>query len=502
MIKNQYNDKINLNYLIILSILIHLISINFHPTNFEGGYGQYSDLFNEDNKILYLKSYYSSQFNTYAFSALGSLLNFFVPFVDGFQSIKILSTMSYIFLGLGLFNILIFYGFKFKPITFISIIFFNCIIFSYGFRAFNDLFAFSLGIFAFSRILSFQKNKLLWFDSLLLGVSMVIKSYNLILLIPLVIFFYSRINLFKINKIIISIVIILLPIIFFNIFTYNTLGFVLAPSNEDLEIAIIGNDKNRDFFWVINNFIFYIGYLTLICFPFIIISLISYIKKQTKKILYSLLILFFLSFYIQKYFFIASELDLGPVQNYINEKFYKTVIIFLFFLFVYYVYFFFKFERLNKKQFNICITIIISVLIYLFVLSFIKAAQRYLILPLPFLYLLIFNKQQPQILILVTLFIYMIINSLLLGNYYIVGKSTKIIMDYLKINQIVENTIPGVITPHVYHLNNKKNILNEKKLTSDSSRYRITYFNENSIFSSRINFLGYEIKKYSVVKIK
>ena len=65
MIKNQNTNQ--LKYLILISFLIHLISINFFPTNFEGGYGQYSNLFSSNNKLLYIKTYYSVQFNTYIF---------------------------------------------------------------------------------------------------------------------------------------------------------------------------------------------------------------------------------------------------------------------------------------------------------------------------------------------------------------------------------------------------------------------------------------------------
>jgi len=106
MIKNELKDQLILKCIIFFSFLIHLLAINFFPTNFEGGYGQYSDLFNSENKILYLKSYYSSQFNTFVFSGLASTLNFLIPFIDGFQAIKVLSAFSYFFLGFGLFKIL------------------------------------------------------------------------------------------------------------------------------------------------------------------------------------------------------------------------------------------------------------------------------------------------------------------------------------------------------------------------------------------------------------
>ena len=131
MIKNQLSSKILLNYLIFFSFLIHLITINFFPTNFEGGYGQYSNLFNEEDKIKYLKSYYVSQFNSYVFSAIGSILNYTIPFIDGFQSIKILSAFSYFFLGYGVYNFLKFYGYKYDFTLLILIIFLNSIIWTY-----------------------------------------------------------------------------------------------------------------------------------------------------------------------------------------------------------------------------------------------------------------------------------------------------------------------------------------------------------------------------------
>ena len=188
MVKKQYKDQILLKYLIYFSFLFHLVSINFHPTNFEGGYGQFSDFFNSKNKIAYLESYYFSQFNTYIFSAIASILNFLIPLINGFQSIKILSAFSYFFLGYGLFNILKYYEYKFNIILFILIIFLNCIIWSYGFRAFNDLFAFSLAIFSFAGILINLKNKIIYFYALLLGIGISIKSYNLILILPLLFF--------------------------------------------------------------------------------------------------------------------------------------------------------------------------------------------------------------------------------------------------------------------------------------------------------------------------
>ena len=499
MIKKSYNNKILLIYLISFSFLFHLVSINFHPTNFEGAYGYYSDLFNSNNKIMYIKDYYISQFNTYLYSLMGSVLNATLPNINGFQAIKIISASSYIFLGFGIYNFLKFYNYKNNYIFFILIIFLNSIIFTYGFRAFNDLFAFSLAIFAFSRILENYNKKKVILDVVLLGFSISLKSYNLILLLPLLIFLmnsYTSQN--KLYKIFFLFFITLLPIILYNFFSKKYLGFVFAPVNEDLQIAIIGNDKNRNIFWILNNFIFYIGYLTLISLPFFFVTFLSFYKKKYKIFyLLNIILLFFLSFYIQKFLFISSELDLGPFQYYIPEKIYKALIALLFFLFLFFVFCLFNSKDINGKQLKICKTIIITILLYLLALSAIKAAQRYLILPLPFIFLILFSYKQPRYLSITTLIFYMTINFLLLTNYYIVGKSTKIIYSFLESKQILNKTLPNVITPHVYHL-----YVGENKIELNSSDFKIDYYNQDAFFTSKIDLFGYEFKKYSVLKVK
>ncbi len=70
---------------------------------------------------------------------------------------------------------------------------------------------------------------------------------------------------------------------------------------------------------------------------------------------------------------------------------------------------------------------------------------------------------------------------------------------------IIDFTLPNVIVPHVYHLydtNYKSKTFDENKISVVSSSYKVTYFDKNSLFSSKVNILGYEIKKYSVIKIK
>ena len=126
------------------------------------------------------------------------------------------------------------------------------------------------------------------------------------MIITIIILFYNQFRkTIELKKIIFTLILIFIPIILWNIFTYNFLGFILAPTNEDLEIAIIGSDKSRNYFWVLNNFIFYLGYLALISTPFIFVSFFSIIKKDdNKKILIILLLSLISSFYLQRFFYI------------------------------------------------------------------------------------------------------------------------------------------------------------------------------------------------------
>ena len=505
-------DLIFIYLLIFFTFVVHLISINFHPTNFEGGYGRYANFFQYEDKVLFLTAYHNNQFNTYFFSGLGSIINYLIPFIDGYQSMKILSASSYFFLGLGVLNILEFYKYKNNRIFFILIIFFNTIIWNYGFRAYNDLFAFSLAIFFFSKILISSKEKTIYIYCFFLGISMTFKSYNLILLLPLylIFFFQDKIKNILSIKIIKIIVLTILPFIIYSLVTYKYLGFFFAPVSEDLQIAIIGNDPARDLFWVLNNFIFYIGYLTLISFPFSIIFFIKLQKKITQSNLIIFLLIIFSSMFLQNYFFISSELDLGPLQKFIPENFYKALILINFFFFIYLMKNFITVRPIDEKKFKISLVIIFTILSYLLALSFIKASQRYLILPLPFFFLFLFNVIQPRVLIFTMLVIYTLFSSLLLMNYYITSKSTDLILKYLKNEKILESTIPGVATPHLHHLyDNCADFKHSEKCSGyieggiklASSDYQIVYYKEEAMFSSKITLLGIEFKKFSVIRL-
>ena len=79
------------------------------------------------------------------------------------------------------------------------------------------------------------------------------------------------------------------------------------------------------------------------------------------------------------------------------------------------------------------------------------------------MFLFLFTIIQPVLIIFAILIIYTFFNSFLLLNYYITGKSSEMVFNYLKKENILNKTNPGVITPHVYHLySNCKNTKTKK----------------------------------------
>ena len=68
----------------------------------------------------------------------------------------------------------------------------------------------------------------------------------------------------------------------------------------------------------------------------------------------------------------------------------------------------------------------------------------------------------------------------MLLNYYATGKSTELIINYLKEESIIEDTIPGVITPHVYHLYNHCINLKPKSECSNFSNKQYQFPHQNT----------------------
>ena len=508
--------KSDVRILTVVIFILHIPTIFFYPTNFEGAYGEYANFFNTSNKINYVLNYYTAQFNTYFFSFIGSVIHFFIPILDGHQIIRILSAFSYFFLIPAIINISNFFKIKNLNLNFLLLLLFNPIIFYYGYRMYSDFFSFSISLFFFSKLIT-KVNKSSFFDFFFYGISILFKIYNLIFFQILVFVFYKKlIKQKKINFFLLSSIyffLVVSPTLIYMLLLKKYLGFYLLPpiGTEDLTFSFFKKDGLS---FVFNNFIFYIGYLNIVCFPIIFFSLIN---NKYPIFKYSLIFLFFilLSILSSPYLFIPSELDFGSLQQFIPQYYYKNLIVFFFLCFFIQIYLLYKKYKKNKYFLIMIFFTTLFIVIYFFILSNFKASQRYIVPAVFFFYLInweyIINK---KIALYFCQLIFIILNLCLLLSYYITGSSSHQVMNYLKKEQLVSITNVNVILPHVYHLYNNiiQNVENvpsaltsgieNKYLFVGPEKYIVNYNdNTDSKYNSSISIFGILFDKFSVQQI-
>ncbi len=492
--------------LIFITCVFHLITINFAPTNFEGAIGVGANFFHAEDKLTFLKIYFTSQFNSIAFSFIGALIREIFPFLDANQCIRILSALSYLFLILAISNLSEFIFKKKIRIEILLLIIINPIVWHYGHRMYVGLFSYSLSLFAFSQILISKKNIFRYFFYLLLSIGIVIKPFNLFL-VPISILIYYYKNSFNLKTLINSFIFlslsILVPVIYYFL-TFTFLGDFIVPDNEDLKIAVFSNDKARDIKYVLNNFIFYIGYLQLITLPFAL-NLDTFKQKLNIKNFTVVISLFLIFLYLPSFIGISAELDFGPLQRYIPYNIYILIISFTFVLFLYQNINIISNSNLLWKQRKIFALVVALILIYFLCLSFIKGSQRYIIPAIPIYLLLYFNLEfiKNKVINFLTIFGYLFLNIILLVNYFIVGESSRQIKNFIIDNDIIFNTHPGVATPHLFHLyQNEKNLISGQPMYLEDLQYNIvTDQNQiDYIFKSSVNFFKIEVNKFILKK--
>ena len=497
----ELKDFYKFSFFILIVFLIHLLTINFLPTNFEGPNGIGANFFEAEDKKTFLQIFFKGQFNSFAFPLIASLLNALFSFIDGNQSIRILSASSYIFLTFAIINIYQTIFNKKINIILLLIIILNPIIWHYGHRMYVGLFSYSISLFAFSYILLIKKNFFKFILYFILGLGIVLKPFNLILLPILTIIYFNKFKLsikfFKVNIFLYSISMLLPFIYYFIIYFY--LGNLITPENEDLKIAFFSNHDDRKLLYVLNNFVSYVGFFNLMLAPF---SFILIKKKEFLKNKIQILLIIFLSFFLSRYLFFTAELNFGPLQSIIPNDLFFYLISFSFFYFFTFNYYKISGLLNNSEKLYKYLLCIIFIILYIFILSFIKGSQRYIIPIIPIYFLLIHEHIKFNLIYVLSFLLYLLLNLALLLNYYITGKSYEQIINYLNRNDILYLTNPMVITPHVIHLyQNNKNLESGQSLYIEDSIYFVDYgSNQSSIFLSSVDIFGTKINKYSVFK--
>lgn len=459
---------------------LHIIFINNFPINFEFTFSNFSNFFeNYDKKII--DQYFLSQANTLAFPFVAGFISKILGIDNGLYVTRLISVLSYIFLILGLINFSRYY--KFEINYFLIILFFlNPLIWLFGYRGTPDLISASLGFYGISGLWNLKFNTKKFYYSFCIAFSIILKPHCFIF--GLILFFHylnlKRKNIF--NNFLYLIVIIPILVLLYFILNFKLFGFLLYSNNYQEALGI--NLPN-----FINNFLSYFGLLFLFIFP---ISIIYFFKK---KILLIILLYFFIFILGYSFLELYGEMDLGSLTSILGKKNLSGIVLCFAVIGIFHIKNFIvtKKKTQNEIFFN---PFVLSIIIYILMLSFFRPVQRYLIVIIPIIYLLffinfkiVFKKK-----FIIYLIFLILINFLLTLNSFLNSKITEKVVNYLVLNNINNQTDLGPINANANFIitdnKEKKNFYLTNSL-KDINRYEENF---NVGFFNLINKNLYLIK--------
>jgi hypothetical protein len=291
----------------------------------------------------------------------------------------------------------------------------------------------TLGIFSVALILNSNKYLTLLIGSIILGFSVILKYHALIYLIIIYISFKSRFGSVNLKKYSLVALTSISFFIFYNIYIFTTFGFWLTPPEFQVKHGFLLST----FF---SNFIAYSGFIFISTFPFFFCNLNYLIFLKNNFIKLTILLAICSIFYFFS-FTTNGEVDFGPLNSILDNR--ARNILFIIFAFFGTIYYFQGQKNITYYSFNTSIFIII------FLFSFTRPSQRYLILLIPFLILFLpkysFNKKY---LIYLTLSLFVIINIYLECARLTTSRSSFDMVLKIQSLGLLDVTNPGVIEGH------------------------------------------------------
>ena len=465
----------------IATIILHLISFNFFPVNYEYTFSEGAKFFDLFEKK-YSDFYFQNQANTIFYSLIINLIDrITLDFFDNLIIARFISFTSYIFLILGLL-----YNFKLfkvkKNLYSLIIIFFlfNPIIWILSFRSSPDLISFSLGFYSSSLLIYKYKNIFLRKISLiLLGISITLKPFACIYLLYLIIFINDKPSIKILKKYFIDfIILIIIPITYYISVKYH-FGFYLLSESFYTDHALKKNLLN-----IIQNLIGYLCFLSIFMFP---LSLSLQIKLNFKIFLFYIFLIFFGVY--QFNFFELGELDFGFFGLYLNNNVLLIISFSLLFIF------FLKILEIikNKEEIKMNIKLITVVLFFVIILSLSKPVQRYLIFILPIIIFLIVKNSEVKkirLLLIIGICIYLPINLMSFLNFYSKSKFYNQVFFNLKNKNIEKVTDFKTLDHTLGFLYLDDNPKKKFYITREPGNYFLK-FEDNFFGLKRIYYLNY-----------
>ena len=419
--------------IVFLFFLINISLFNLHPINYEYAFVDAAKYFQTYDKNI-LKDYSKIQSNTLGLSFLIYFLSKVFFFENLFIIGKFISASSYFILYFAFRNFNKFFNYKYY-IFLLIVLFLNPLVWIYSSRISADIFPASVIVLSVSFLLSnvISKKRLLLSACLFL-IGIILKPNLLILIsLPILIIFFKNKN-FKKNIFYISIfaLINILGLTSYYFYSIKSFGFFITTINS--------LNSFSGLVFVLNNFITYLGIMCIFLMPFMLNNFKEKFNLRNS--------IFIISFFLVTHFSVPDktsfgEIGLGPF-DFFSHKTLKALYLSLSILFIInLIDIFKKIEKRKKKNYLI---IIFSILLYIFILSFFRPAQRYLIPAMLLIYVLIFHYIVSIKIIILTIFLFVLLNFYSTINNINRSIVSKKIILYLLDNNLLYTTSPGIVT--------------------------------------------------------
>lgn len=328
-----------------------------------------------------IDQYFRLQANTLGLPYFSWLASVVFPNLSMLTVIRLLSASGIILLGIAVLNFCRYLN-RNDSIGLLIVILLNPLVWTFSARATADFLPAALGIFAISLVLLPRKTTFhIVCTGILLGIAAILKYHAIFLLLVLAPCLWDeKSKHFDAKSFLIISGISTTLLAIFLIIIHENFGFWVAP-------PVYQSIHGLNFGGLLNNFFLYIGYLILLCAP---LSLVfpewkSFFLKNRFLMIAGPVFIFFLG-YIG--FQDGGELNLGPLDRFVNKNVMAGVFLLLSSLFL--IPLISKSENKNIKRFNLLLALAILGIIVVFSLT--RPAQRYLLIVLPFFFFLIPTK--------------------------------------------------------------------------------------------------------------
>lgn len=477
----SFIEKYGYSFVAVLSALIvHSLLLKVSGVNLEFTFVDAANYFKTLNPIL-IHQFFYYEANTLGVPYLAYCISSFFPKIEILVLIRIMNLVGLILMSIGIINICRFLNKK-NYVGILILLILNPLIWTYSGRATSDFLPMALGIFSISLVLgpdnfSFK----LVFAALTFALSSILKYHSLVLLIILcALLSYKYPPKFILKRIIFISSITISMLTYYLLTIKNNFGFWITPLKfqRQFEVTIIN---------VFNNFILYAGFLALLTLPTLFISrdFIFYLRKFCEKYF---IVLFVLFFFASTFLVNRGELNFGPLDAYIDEKYRILILSLLIFIPLF-------FMVIPDKDRNFRWQIGASIFFVLLLFSTSRPAQRYLLFVIPFFIFCIPDKIfKSRAVILSSILLFFLANSFIELSRYATGSAAALMVNKLSNEGILQKTNPGIIEAHA-----GDKFFDSKDL--HKSFIVVLGRSENAIFSVSSGY-GFYKKTFSLEKIK